>query len=93
VGGSGIVACSTICSRGSSPSGSPSSCPTLNRRAADWFEANGDPESALEHAAALGDTASVARIVSAIGMPFYTGGAAVVERWLPRFDDQAGLDR
>jgi len=71
----------------------PELVPTLNRRAADWFEANGDPESALEHAAALGDTAWVARIVSAIGMPLYDGRAAVVERWLPRFDDQAGLDR
>jgi LuxR family maltose regulon positive regulatory protein len=67
---------------------------TLNRRAADWFEGNGDPQSALEHADAAGDTDRVARIVSSIGLPFYDGDAvAVVERWLPRLDDQTRLEQ
>src|SRR5262249_27264498 len=71
----------------------PELVPALNRRPADWLEANDDPESALGHAAAIADSDRVARIVSSIGLPFYDGGVAVVERWLPRFDDESGLDR
>ena len=36
----------------------------LHRRAADWFEAHDDPESALRHAESSGDTDRTARIVA-----------------------------
>jgi hypothetical protein len=38
----------------------PELVPELHRRAADWYEENGDPESGLEHADASGDKGRVA---------------------------------
>jgi LuxR family transcriptional regulator, maltose regulon positive regulatory protein len=62
----------------------------LHRRAACWYEAHGDPESALEHAHEGGDLAHVARIVTAIAPSVYHNGrVATVERWLSYFDDAA----
>ena len=67
---------------------------TGHRRAADWFEAHGDPESALAHAEASGDVDRVARIVAAIALPtYYRGRIAEVEGWLERFDDESQLER
>ena len=67
---------------------------TLHRRAADWFEAHGDPESALAHAEGCGDVDRMARIVAAIALPtYYRGRIAEVESWLERFDDEAQLER
>ncbi len=72
----------------------PKLVPALNRRAADWYEAHGDPESALAYARAAGDVGRVARIVTAIALPTYNGGrAAAVEGWLDGFDDAALLER
>jgi LuxR family transcriptional regulator, maltose regulon positive regulatory protein len=66
----------------------------LHRRAADWFEAHDDPESALRHAEGSGDTDRMARIVSAIALPsYYRGRIADVEGWLYRFDDDTRLER
>ena len=66
----------------------------LNRRAADWFEANGDPEAALGHAHAAGDTDRVARILASIAIATYDAGrVATVEGWLARFDDDELLAR
>jgi len=66
----------------------------LHRRAADWFEAHGDPESALGHAEASGDVDRSARIVTAIALPtYYRGRIAEVESWLERFDDEARLEQ
>jgi LuxR family transcriptional regulator, maltose regulon positive regulatory protein len=66
----------------------------LHRRAADWFEAHGDPESALGHAAGCGDLDRAARIVAAIALPaYYRGRIADVECWLETFDDEARLER
>ena len=62
----------------------------LHRRAADWYEAHGDAESALEHAREAGDLDRVARIVAAIAPSVYHNGrVATVERWLSLFDDAA----
>jgi LuxR family transcriptional regulator, maltose regulon positive regulatory protein len=62
----------------------------LGGRAADWLEAHGDPESALEHALDVGDMERAARIFSEIALPTYCGGrAATVEHWLGRFDADA----
>ena len=61
--------------------------PELNRRAADWFEARGDAEAALEPAAASGDTDRVARLVTSLVLPVYQSGRiGVAEGWLERFD-------
>jgi LuxR family maltose regulon positive regulatory protein len=66
----------------------------LHRRAADWFEAHGDPECALGHAAGCGDLDRAARIVAAIALPaYYRGRIADVECWLETFDDEARLER
>jgi LuxR family maltose regulon positive regulatory protein len=61
----------------------------LHRRAADWFEAHDDPESALRHAEGSGDADRMARIVAAIALPaYYRGRIADVEGWLDTFDDE-----
>jgi LuxR family maltose regulon positive regulatory protein len=66
----------------------------LHRRAADWYEAHGDPESALEHARSAGDLRRVARILETIALPLYhSGRVATVEVWLAHFDDPALLRR
>ena len=62
----------------------------LGGRAADWLEAHGDAESALEHALDVGDMERAARIFADIALPTYCGGrAATVELWLGRFDARA----
>jgi LuxR family maltose regulon positive regulatory protein len=72
----------------------PELVPVLHARAADWFEAHGDPEAALEHARAAGDVRRAARIVTEIALPTYhRGEIASVERWLAPFDDPALLTR
>ena len=62
--------------------------------AADWFEANGDRESALEHAYAAGDTDRAAQILAAIAFPvYYSGRVATLERWFNRFERAGLLER
>jgi len=64
----------------------PQLVPVLHSRAADWFEAAGDRESALEHAYAAGDTDRAADILAAIALPvYYSGRVVTLERWLKRF--------
>ena len=54
--------------------------------AADWYEANGDPEAAIAQAAAIGDTDRVARLVASFAIPTCNAGRiAVVEGWLSLF--------
>jgi LuxR family maltose regulon positive regulatory protein len=72
----------------------PEVVPLLHRRAADWFEEHGDPESALEHAGAAGDTDRVARLVESLALPvYYSGRIKTVEGWLEGFDDEKLLER
>ena len=67
---------------------------TLNRRAAAWCEANGQPEVAIEYLTAAGDTDELARLVTALAFPFTrTGRVNTVERWLAHFDDSELLKR
>src|SRR3954468_7828631 len=71
----------------------PELVPVLNQRAADWFEAKGDPEATLGYSHAAGNEESAARILSSIAMPLSAAGrVSAVESWLERFDD-ATLDR
>lgn len=71
----------------------PEIVPLLQRRAATWFEENGDAEAALEPALESGDTVRVARLLAAGALPAYhQGRAGEVEAWLGRFPDRARLD-
>jgi LuxR family maltose regulon positive regulatory protein len=68
--------------------------PALNERAADWFEAHGDMEAALDPAAAAGDVDRVARILGSIALPAVSSGrAGSVEQWLDDFPGRVDLDR
>jgi LuxR family maltose regulon positive regulatory protein len=72
----------------------PGLVPVLNRRAAAWCEANGDPETAIEYWAAAGDFDELARLVSSLAFPLYRSGrVTTIERWLDLFDDEALLAR
>jgi LuxR family transcriptional regulator, maltose regulon positive regulatory protein len=72
----------------------PDLVPVLHRRAAAWYEAHGDPESALFHAHAAGDIDDAARILSSIALQVHDSGrVAVVEGWLDLFDVDERLDR
>lgn len=71
----------------------PDLIPTLHRRAADWYEAHGELEPALEHADAAADLARVAAIISALAFPLSNHGrTATLEQWLERFD-MANVER
>ncbi len=66
----------------------PEIIPLLHRRAAAWYEENGHPEAAVDHAAAGGDVDTAARLVSGYALPFVRAGrATTVERWFGLFDD------
>jgi LuxR family transcriptional regulator, maltose regulon positive regulatory protein len=72
----------------------PKLVPVLHRRAADWFEENGDPESALEHADASGDADRVARLVASLALPVYQSGRlAAVESWFEDFGEDVQGER
>ena len=64
----------------------PELVPELHRRAADWFEAHGQLEPALDHAEASGDVERAARLLAVLGMPAYLDGRIdTLEGWLERF--------
>jgi LuxR family maltose regulon positive regulatory protein len=72
----------------------PELVPVLNERAAAWYEAQGDPESALGHAHAAGDSDRAAQILSSIALSVHhSGRVSTVERWLRPFDDDERLER
>jgi LuxR family transcriptional regulator, maltose regulon positive regulatory protein len=67
----------------------PELVPILHSRAADWFEARGDLESALRHAEAAGDYDRVASIFMTVALPtYFSGRVATVEKWLESFDGE-----
>ena len=66
----------------------------LNRKAAAWCNANGQPEVAIEYSIAAGDNDEVAAVVGALAGTYYrTGRVMTVERWLAHFDDSDLLGR
>ena len=72
----------------------PDAVAGLNLRAAEWHEANGRPDAAIEYATAARDTARVARLVATLALPAYRQGLArTVERWMSALDDPALLVR
>ena len=55
----------------------------LHFRAAAWFEANGMPEAAIDHAQAAGDYDRVARLILELQQPVWASGRAeTVLRWM-----------
>jgi LuxR family maltose regulon positive regulatory protein len=68
--------------------------PGLNRRAADWYEAHGEPAAALEPAAESGDMDRAARIFASVALPTYHAGRlTAIESWLDHFPDEDRLAR
>ena len=62
----------------------------LHRRAAAWYEADGQIERAVEHALAGHDTAAAARLVTMYGQrTFSVGLIATVQGWLDALNDGA----
>jgi LuxR family maltose regulon positive regulatory protein len=55
----------------------------LHFRAAAWYEANGMPEAAIDHAQAAGDYDRVARLILELAQPAWAGGRVeTVLRWM-----------
>jgi LuxR family maltose regulon positive regulatory protein len=72
----------------------PDLVPALHARAASWCQANGLPETAIDHAQAAGDADRVAALVWELAMPAYGAGRAdTTRRWFGWFEDQGLLER
>lgn len=72
----------------------PELIPELHSRAAAWFEGNGAPEAAVEHAQAAGDADHVARLVLDLSQPVWASGRVdTVLRWMQWFVRESALDR
>jgi LuxR family transcriptional regulator, maltose regulon positive regulatory protein len=72
----------------------PERVPELHRRAADWYEAQGLPELAVDHGQAAGDADRVARLVVSLAFAAYAGGRVeTVRRWFGWFEDRGLVDR
>ena len=66
----------------------------LHARAAAWYQANGLPELAIDHAQAAGDTGLVAALVAALARPAYAAGRqATVDAWMLWLEEHAALER
>jgi LuxR family maltose regulon positive regulatory protein len=67
----------------------PERVPELHGRAAAWYEGQGLPEVAIDHAQAAGDADRVARLVASQVQPTYAAGRVdTARRWLAWFEDQ-----
>jgi LuxR family transcriptional regulator, maltose regulon positive regulatory protein len=65
----------------------PEAVPRLHLGAAAWYEANGLPELAIEHAQEGGDSDRVARLVLAVMQPVWASGRVdTVLRWMEWFE-------
>ena len=72
----------------------PEVVPELHRRAAAWCEANGMPETAIDHAQAAGDADTVARLVVQICNPVWASGRNdTVRRWMEWFEANDLIER
>ena len=61
----------------------------LHSRAADWYEANGMAEAAVQHADAAGDTERLARLVLELMEPVWLSGRVdTVRTWLVLLDSK-----
>jgi LuxR family transcriptional regulator, maltose regulon positive regulatory protein len=65
----------------------------LHFRAAAWFEANGMPEAAIDHAQAAGDYDRVARLILELQQPVWASGRVeTVLRWMEWIRDIPSAD-
>jgi len=65
----------------------------LHFRAAMWFEANGMPEAAIEHAHAAGDYDRLARLVLELQQPVWAvGRVETVRRWMQWLKDMTAAE-
>jgi LuxR family transcriptional regulator, maltose regulon positive regulatory protein len=65
----------------------------LHVRAAAWYEANGWPEAAIEHAQAARDYDRVARLVLDLAQPVWAGGRVeTVLRWMEWLRDRTSAE-
>jgi LuxR family transcriptional regulator, maltose regulon positive regulatory protein len=72
----------------------PELVPQLHARAAAWYEANGLPEAAIDHAQAAGDPDQVARLVSEAAPRAYASGRRdTAIWWFDWFEDQGLMER
>jgi LuxR family transcriptional regulator, maltose regulon positive regulatory protein len=72
----------------------PEIVPELHLRAAEWLEANGMPEIAIDHAQAAGDADRVARLVLSVANPVWASGRAdTVLGWMEWFVKNGLVDR
>jgi LuxR family transcriptional regulator, maltose regulon positive regulatory protein len=72
----------------------PDLVPELHARAARWWEANGLPELAIDHAQAAGDADRVAELVWKLALPAYGAGRVdTARRWFGWFEDQGLVGR
>ena len=70
----------------------PDLIPILQRRAAQWYERNREPEEALEYWMKAAEVDSAARLVGALVFPAYQRGrVATAERWLGWLEDRAAM--
>ena len=85
--------CATSSGRSCWPA-SPRPLPRLHRRAADWYQANGDLDRAVDHAFAAGDL-DLAAALAGRGMLRYhwSGRRATTRAWFARFGDEALEER
>ena len=71
----------------------PDLMPVLQRRAAQWYERNREPEEALEYWMKAGEVDSAARLVGAlVFLAYQRGRVATVERWLGWLEDRAAME-
>jgi LuxR family maltose regulon positive regulatory protein len=72
----------------------PGLLPALLRRAADWCQANGRPEEALEYAMAAGDVDTAAKLVQELAVRARRQGrVTTLVRWFRRLDDRDAIAR
>ena len=71
----------------------PGLVPVLQRRAAQWYERNREPEVALEYWMKAGEVDSAARLVGALAfLSYQRGRIETVERWLGWLEDRAAME-
>ncbi len=72
----------------------PGIIPELHRRAAEWYEANGFPEAAIDHAQQAGDADTVERLVLLIcNVVMASGRTDTVRRWMEWFEIKDLIER
>ena len=72
--------------------GDPDLITELHSRAAVWYEANGMPETAVEHAQAAGDAERVARLVLDLMHPVWASGRVdTVRRWMEWLEERPSV--